>query len=311
MNKLVISLVSRGRPDILIPTINVTLLHIRHPNTVYQVNLDEDDQESIVACENIKGIVLSVKPREGTIAEKYNRALVTQADIYLTQADHTAMCTPGFDGRILEAASAFPDGIGAVHNHMANLSFSYSEAITAGMIEFTGGKIYEEYFPYWFIDHWTDDVAKLIGRIAFADFVADNTRRIATRELREPGWWGTWFDAAFMLRREQAHGIINSIRFHEPDWRKRQLLAHYPLIEARSVGINEQLRGQMGQHLSKFSGNLSLADSRYQRTRQRAVAMLPSMLASHPAEPDGIHWAAHQYRDYLTPPTQIINLKRA
>lgn len=310
MNKLVISLVSRGRPDLLIPTIKTTLANIRHPNTVYQVNLDDDDEASIEACDRIQGIVVSIKPREDTIAEKYNRALETPADCYLTQADHTVMCTPGFDGRILEAAALFPDGIGAVHNYMANLSFSYSEAITARMIEFTGGQIYEEYFPYWFIDHWTDDVAKLIGRVAFADFVSDNSRRIATRELREPGWWGTWFDAAFMLRRNQAHDIINSVEFYEPDWRKRILLKHHPLIEARSVGINEHLR-QQGQLLARHSGNLSLADARYQRTRQRAADRLSAVLATHPSEPDGIHWSAQQYRDYLTPPTHILNLKRA
>ncbi len=304
--KLVISLATRGRPQQLLDTVRRSVVNLALPNTVMQVQLDLDDaaRTTLDALRSIdKRVQPIVREREDTIAAKWNRAVSEPADLYLVAADDDPYITPGYDAKLIEAAKRFPDGVGMVYGHMANASFSGVVAPTAGLVQKMGDKIFPEYFPYWFCDHWTDDIARLIGRISFADVRTDQSKVGKTQEMREPGWWATWFDAAYLRRREQAHAIINGDGFHEPAWVKEILLTHHPLIEFRSRWINENVRAQDAQY-RQWSG-LSNSDERYQRVRQRAIDMLPDLFVGMEAAE-----AAH-YRELLVPPTQIVGLKRA
>lgn len=312
MRKLVISLATRGRPDIAIPTIKRTLENITLPETVYLICCDADDRATIDALdrEKLPGVHFSIRDREDTVAEKWNRALDIPGDLYMTQSDHTVHHTRGFDAMLLETAALFPDGIGIVNNHLANGSFSYITAVTAKMIEFMDGKIYVEYFPYWFVDHWLDDIGRLIGRVAFSPIVTDNKAKahVMTRELRECGWWGTFYDAMYLRRRKMARGIIDSPEFKEPEWRKEMLRNHHALTEQRGLFINGSLRVD-GNTLDRASG-LSLSDARYQRVKQRAIAMVPDLLAEMPNPPDSHMPNVDTFRNFLTPPTTIRNIPR-
>jgi hypothetical protein len=274
--KLCISLATRGRPTRLIENVKVSVANWTDPNTVMWIMADEDDQPTIDAV-NHSGlgdrIRLSVERREDILAAKWNRAvrLEPEADLYVVDADDTTFVTPGYDSRLLDAAKRFPDGIGMVYGHMANASFTGVQAPTRKLVEFLGG-IFPEYFPYWFCDHWTDDVAKIIDRISFADVRTDQSNVGMTQEMREPAWWGTWFDAAYIFRRRQAHAIINSPDFKEPKWRKEILLTHHPLLEYKSKWINDSLRLN-GHNLQRHVVNKP--DERYMRVKQRAIDMLP------------------------------------
>lgn len=306
--RLVVSLPTRGRPQQLIETLKRSSSNLALDNTVIMVQADADDLETISAFQKAResGLdgraFLSVKPREDTIAEKWNRALSIPADVYLVSADDAPEITPGFDGKLLEAASRFPDGIGMVYGHMANASFSGMVAPTAKFCEKLG-HIFPEFFPYWFVDHWTDDLAKLIGRLAFADVRTDQSRVGKTQELREPAWWATWFDAAYLMRRRIARQIIDSPDFDEPSWRKDVLRESYPLVEHRSRWINDNVRHQSKQ-LEGYSG-LTLNDPRYQRVRKKAVDMIPQLLEGMSVD------EAAAYKNFLTPPTQVLGLRRA
>lgn len=309
--KLVVSIATRGRPERLIEALQRTLALIERPETAIAVAVDADDTETITGFERAppalrddKRIVVSVKPREDTIAEKWNRALEISADCYVALGDDDPIATQGFDGRLLEAAARFPDGIGMVYGHMANASFSGVVCPTRKLCDKMGGKIFPEYFPYWFCDHWTDDVAKVIGRISFADVRTDQSKPGKTQEMREPGWWATWFDAAYLRRREQAHAIINDGEFDEPAWRKDLLRTHHPLIEYRSRWVNDHVRAQARQ-LEQWSGTPPGKNERYQRVRDKAAAMIPALLEGMP--PD----EAARFQQMLLPPTTIVGLKRA
>src|SRR5882672_1587271 len=160
MQKLVCNLITRGRPTRLLDTVTRTLANIVNPNTVLMVSVDLDDAPStdiLVASPVADKIKINFAQREDTLGAKYNRALQIPADIYMPMVDHTVPVTMGFDQLILDAASLFPDGIGAVHTQMANASFAAYNALTAKWVEITG-EIYPTYFPYWFVDHWTDDL---------------------------------------------------------------------------------------------------------------------------------------------------------
>jgi hypothetical protein len=224
------------------------------------------------------------------------------ADVYLVAADDDPYITPGYDSRLLDAAARFPDGIGMVYGHMANASFSGVVAPTRKLVDKLGG-IFPTHFPYWFADHWTDDIARIIDRISFADVRTDQSRAGKTQEMREPGWWATWFDAACLIRRRAAHDIIKSDDFQEPQWRKDLLLAHHPLIEFRSRFISDNVRLQARQ-LENWSA-IQHIDARYRRIKDAAIAMLPQMFEGMDAAD------VMRFRYALTPPDTITALPKA
>ncbi len=279
--KLAISLATRGRPDRLIEALKVSSSNWTNKDTVLYVQLDEDDQtldQTLSLLRDIPSvldniIIPNVAPREDTVAAKWNRITDIPADVYAYHADDDPYTTLGYDQKILDAAARFPDGIGAVFGHLANMSFSCTYA--AKYVQKLGFLL-PEYFPYWFCDHWTDDLAKMIGRISFANIRTDQSRPGVTLEMREPGWWATWFDAAYLMRRQQALSILNDPEFECPDWQKDLLIAGFPLIDSRSRMINHNVRQQNAQ-LSQWAGNLK-PDERYNRIKKRAVDMVPHLL---------------------------------
>lgn len=312
MKKLAIALATRGRPDRVVETVARSVPLWTNPNTVLWIMADHDDPATAEAFEKTFGqwptdrIRLDVRERELTIAAKWNRILKLEpdADVYLNTADDDPYVTPGYDDKVLDAAKRFPDGLGFISGHMANASFPKSQGVTRRMAEKLG-YYYPEYFPYWFVDHWIDDIARIIGRYSFAEVDTDQSKPGKTQEMRETGWWATWFDAAYLMRRKIAHDIIRSDDFLSPPWLKEMLLAHHPMIEYHSKWTNNTVRLQ-SPHLDKWSG-LSNTDSRYQAIKQRAVDMVPHLLddyGMHPVE-------ALQYRNVLSPPQTITNLQQA
>lgn len=268
--KLTINLATRNRPEALRRTLDMTLANIREPDTTLMVSCDEDDAAGIAVAEQYKdGVMVSIKPREDSLGAKYNRALTAApADIYLAMVDYAPHVTPGFDTKICEAASLFPDGIGVVYNHMANLSFPVINAVTHGLAK-QMGFIYPPYFPYWFVDHWLDDIARMIGRIAVADVTVDTTHRPGTMDRREPGFWSLLFDAGVVIRRECARNIIESAEFQEPAWRKKMLLGSLNLVEERSLMVNQYVRATASQ-----MGPGPAPDERYARIKAAGAELL-------------------------------------
>jgi hypothetical protein len=303
--KLAISLASRGRPDRLIDTITKSYANWRHAGTVLHVQLDDDDPTLDETMSKLRDldpvkdnvIIPNVRAREDTIADKWNRILEIPADVFLVAADDDPYVTEGYDSIILAAAERFPDGIGIVYGHLANLSFSGAVAPTRKFCELAGGVIFPPLFPYWFVDHWTDDVARIIGRLSFANVRTDQSQPGVTQEMREPGWWATFFDAAYLMRRKQAHDIMDHADFRAstPAWQIELLKANHPLIEVRSRMINQGVRSQSKQ-LEQYAGNLK-PDERYNRVKQRAIAIVPRLLEDY-GMPES---EQAMFRNYLLP----------
>ncbi len=305
--KLVITLATRNRPQQVIETIQRSTVNLALDNTVFIVQVDDDDKPTIEALSKApldKRVRVNIAPREDTIADKWNRGLSEPADVYKTAADDDPYVTPGYDAKILEAAKLFPDGIGTVYGHMANASFTGVSAPTAKMCEKLG-YIFPPLFPYWFVDHWVDDIFRMIGRISFVDVRTDQSRAGKTQEMREPGWWATWFDAAYLWRRQIARQIIDADDFRTMEWHKEILRRSYPLIEHRSKWINDNVRAMSPQY--EQSSGLTVYDARYQRVRDQAVAMLPHLLDDFGMSAED----AYRYRTLLTPAKTVPGLARA
>jgi hypothetical protein len=277
---LAINLATRGRPDLVYQTVLRSMANIERADTVFMVSCDEDDPATVermnaLAASGVVGhLIVSVEPREDTVAAKWNRVLSrVDAKVYMPMCDDGPVLTGGFDQKILDAAALFPDdGIGVVFNYLENLSFTGIQAVTAPMAK-AMGHIYVEYFPYWFVDHWLDDIAKMTGRIAFADVRLDCASNRngggPTMEMREPPFWATLYDALMHERRAIADRILN--RASDTDWRRdKALRSCYPLIEQRSRMLNDNVRAMrvVGPE----------PDERYGRIKAAAVERLTNAL---------------------------------
>jgi len=307
--KLVITLATRNRPQQVIETIQKSTPNLVLDNTLFVVQVDEDDTETVKALASDVAkldhrVIVDIAPRPDTIAAKWNRALQHPADVYLVAADDDPYVTPGYDAKVLDAARLFPDGTGMVYGRMANASFSGAVCPTAKFCEKLG-HIFPEYFPYWFVDHWTDDVARLIGRLSFADIATDQSKAGKTQEMREPGWWATWFDAAYLMRRRIARRIIDGADFASPDWHKEILRRSYHLVEYRSKWINDNVRAMSPQF--EWQNRGLVPDERYLRIKQRAIDLVPHLLEDFGMDGD----EARKYRAALIPPTTVPALKMA
>lgn len=290
MNKLLVSLATRNRPQLLLETVGRSVAQWTHPNTRMMLQVDADDHATLGMLTSTTldpRVTVNVRPREDTVAAKWNRALADDVDVYLVAADDDPHVTPGYDTKILEAASLFPDGIGVVYGHLANASFSNVMAVTAKWAKLLG-YILPELFPYWFSDHWLDDIARITQRVAVVDVRGDQSKIPPTQEMREPAWWATWFDACYPQRRAEAFRIIDAL--DEPHWRKDILRRSYPHVEWRSRWINDNVRSQ-ARGLEMASLGNSLADERYQRIKQKAVAALPQILQALPQD-EALRFAA-------------------
>ena len=279
--RLAISLATRGRPERLLEQVKTCSSNWTNPETRLYVQIDADDIPTIDLATregwtSLDGnIIANIAPREDTIAAKWNRIISVPADVFMYHADDDPYVTVGYDQLVLDAADRFPDDIGAVFGHLANLSFSCTYAATAKYVQKLGFLL-PDYFPYWFCDHWTDDLARMIGRISFANIRTDQSKPGVTQEMREPGWWATFYDAAYLFRRKQALDIINDPEFECPNWQKSLLIAAFPLIDVRSRMINQSVRNSHRQ-LSAGAGNLPM-DERYIRVKNRALEMVPKFL---------------------------------
>ena len=260
---LSIILATRGRPAVLAETIRRTMENVALDLTRMVVVVDDDDQKTKDAIEALDEddtrVRYRVQPRALSLGEKYNSGLsVAPADVYLVMVDYAPHVTPGFDQKILDAASIYSDGYAVVYNRNANLSFPGINAVTRKMVAAMGG-IYPALYPYWFVDHHLDDIAEITGRIVFADVAIDTSTRDShlvqtktnwTQGMRETWFWALLFDACAGERHEIARNIIMAEDFEETADRKRALINNIPRIAYHSQLVNSNARQMLGDDRS-------------------------------------------------------------
>lgn len=272
-----LNLITRGRPHLIGETIERTLENIADPFTKYVISVDDDDPETIeVANKYQRHCIVLVAPREDTMGEKIDRALKVPGSVYLTQVDYAPILTKGFDIQLLDAEMRFPDGIGYIHSHLANLSFPSLIAITHKTVECTGN-LGPAYFPYWFWDHWSTELAKRIGRIAYVEFEVDHysRRTNTTMELRDLEFWATFYDAMAFEREREANALLG--KMVDPDWHKDLLRNQWPLIHQWSCIINNMARRDAAE--IEAARNPVPADDRYKRIKKNAENVLRARVA--------------------------------
>jgi hypothetical protein len=237
MYDLTISLNSRERPELLLKVLEMNRRNIAGANTCMLVNLDDDDFATMRHIKQIETLadIVSIKPREDTNGEKYNRALVeAPARWYLPSGDHTAHNTRGFDHMFVDAGDLFPDGYGVVANGWATGGHWYRchqciSAKLAGRMGF----IYPPHFPFWFVDPWIDDIAYMLGRYAYSGTEVYEYPKPPTHNLQDVHFWCDVMQFCASIVRSTVLDILADPDFQEPHWRRQMQRATIPLWETR------------------------------------------------------------------------------
>ena len=277
MQKVVVSLPTRGRPEKLLDTLRINCQCFTRPNTTIFVSVDDDDKPTIEALGKAdldKRVVVDVRVREDTLGAKWNRALSVPGDVYYMAADDDPTITINADEHVLNSARFFPDGIGFTFGHLVNHTMCSAFGTTAKVIEILGYWC-PEYFQFWFTDHWINEIAYMIDRVAFCPVITDQNKYGKTQELRESHWWSAWFDMAHGMRVVDAMKIINHPQFGTTLRQREILVNNLPLSYDRSFWINKVVRDSRDL-LEKWSP-LPLDDERYLRVKQRAIDLVPRL----------------------------------
>jgi hypothetical protein len=270
--RLVANIATRGRPELLRAGIFQALANATLPDTVLMVSVDEDDESTVEMLNNLpiaasRRTIISIKPREDTIAAKWNRAIVRVPDagVYVPMCDDSHVVTPGWDALLIKAAESVPDRIVFLYSRLVNPSFPGFQAVTRRVVDLMGGQIYVEHFPYWFVDHWLDDIARMVDRIFCVPINLNVSSYSGTQEMREPGWWADFFDACWEERLLTARILIRECT-HDAPWRRNMTRSRVEMVQSRSRWINDCVR---------TIANPTLAtDDRYDRVKHAAVEML-------------------------------------
>lgn len=278
MTTLTFILAARGKPVQLCETVEQNLSGMRERSTRFIVALDSDDDFTIDYSRKRLGdsVDFSIEAREDGFGDKWNRALTrAPADIYGCGFDDEMILSEAWDSKFLESYEKFlpEDGIGAIYNHLINAAFPSCPAYTQNLVHFTN-YIYPPYFPFWFIDHWMDEILRLIQRISFADIkTKQNNGRGKTRAMRDLEFWGKFFDDSRVLRILIAKDIIESEAFCEAKRRKAMLLNNIEMMLPKLIILNQCVR-QNWKEIERQSSEAAPDDARSARARQRAIELL-------------------------------------
>lgn len=267
---LTIALATRGRPSILTKTLHRTLSNIREPSTRLVVLLDEDDAPTLEAPKiDHPQLFYSTAPREDSLGAKYNRVLDLQGgvipnSVYLVMVDYAPHITPGFDARLLKAADIFDGAPGLVVNNLANATFPGINAFTSSWVQAIG-YIYPPFFPYWFVDHWVQDVAEMTSQWTYCPTEIDTSARPGTQSRRDFLFWANFYRLTSHLRERDAIEILASTF---DGWRNEPLLtSRWPIIHQRSTYLYK-LMAQEG------IPDLVPDDARHQQLRKLALELI-------------------------------------
>lgn len=281
-------IVSRGNPDQLFKTIMGNLSGTFLTETKIVVGLDDDDptlvqtQELLARFPPEAKVITVIGPRPDSIGEVYNRCVhEVQADLYINGADDVILKHKGWDARILQEATKFPDGIGTIGIGTMPVPsmLPVCSAVTAKLIE-KMGFFHQPYTPYWWLDTWLFEISYMIGRQLPLDMEVEAVNLTRTRGMREIPYWAMFFDNMRPHRRKTAESIINGDDFKSTDGVKKMLLERMDGICAKLEKSNSVLRDE--KHAEKIMQTFSHDapdDERYKRIKARSLELLQQIAA--------------------------------
>lgn len=198
--KITVTIPSRGRRFQLLATVR-TLQEAesgRHDVT-YVVGCDSDDPATIGMCQMLRlgspsggPVTAHCFERTGSLGAMVNQmALDVPADVYCSLCDDVLVRTQDWDDKIFEAWRARPDG---VWWWKTDESRPATYAIVSEAWRAASGRIFTDYFPFWWDDLWLLKVWMLASEGPWLHVDAWLEDRPAnTQNMRDLRFWGEFY----------------------------------------------------------------------------------------------------------------------
>lgn len=279
---IALCIASRGRPNLVAKTVGMSLERAASEVDCV-VALDADDPSG---ARGVKAECdVSIADREDTLGAKYNRchSLAPTADLFVAGTDDCAIATHGWDEHLAAAYRRLPDGIGVIAFGTMPMASSLPAmyAVTRKFIEKVG-YFQPPYFPTWFHDTWTDEIARMIGRRVWVPGIEVAYPELETagksRGIREITFWARFFEDTRPMRRAIAESIIADPEFVAPASQRAALLAgidyQTPIFAQRNALLLDPDQAARIEQQVSFDAP---ADARYQRAKVQALSILKSL----------------------------------
>lgn len=198
--KISVIIPSRGRPLKLRTVIrNLQQLESGNHEVVYMVGADSDDPDTIGQAQmlmgpNTKGglVMVGVFDREPALGSYVNQMSADMpADVYVSLCDDVMILTDGWDQKVAEAVEAKPDG---VFWWKCDEKRAATYAIVTEKWRKASGRIFTDYFPFWWDDVWLLHVWMLASEGAWLYVDAElEDRPNNTQRMRDLRFWGEFY----------------------------------------------------------------------------------------------------------------------
>jgi hypothetical protein len=165
----------------------------------YVIGCDSDDPETIgmgrlLITPSLRGgpIGMRIFERTSSLGEMVNQmALDVPADVYCSLCDDVLILTEGWDAKIAEAVEATPDG---VFWWKCDEKRSATYAIVTEKWRAAAGKIFTDYFPFWWDDVWLLHVWMLASENTWLYVDAElEDRPYNTQRMRDLRFWSDFY----------------------------------------------------------------------------------------------------------------------
>jgi hypothetical protein len=217
--KLTVVIPSRGRPFHLIKAIR--LLHSMASGlhqVTYAIGCDADDPKTLGAAYTlmirVPGIQVFCTKRLGSLGEMANiMAARYPADVYCSLCDDVDVLTKDWDNQIYLSWAAKPDGLWWWRTLQVRPA---TYAIVSHKWMQAAGRIFTDYFPFWWDDVWLMQVWNMatgIPAVAVEAFLDD--KPFATHRMRDLLFWADFYTSRKGERREQAAAIVKALGWPE------------------------------------------------------------------------------------------------
>lgn len=208
---------SRGRPHTLTAALTtLNKLESGKNEVSYGVVCDSDDPATIGTAKMLSThmpVAIKVNERPLSLGWMVNdMADHMPADVYLSLADDTLVLTPGWDEKIAEAWRENPKGVWWWKPHSEQRPVLY--AIVSDQWKQAAGRIFTDYFPFWYDDLWLLSVWILAveGPMLTVDATIMDCP-MATTRMRDLRFWHNFYLAMNPMRIKQAKEIAMKLGF--------------------------------------------------------------------------------------------------
>lgn len=205
---------SRGRPSGLATAVLGLADKASGMNDVrYVIGCDADDLETIEMALALRGhglpVIPNVAQRQPSLGGLVNLlAAKCPADVYCSLSDDMEVLTKGWDRAIADAWRKQPDGVWWWKSHN-----DITYAIVSEKWRAAAGRIFTDYFPFWWDDIWLVEVLRYatghIGAERIEAWVRDKAR--TTHRMRDMTFWCDFFYSRREERKEEARRIAANL----------------------------------------------------------------------------------------------------